>query len=115
MLAGLMLAVALLWLPLYSAQSIVGLTVAWAMLSAIGPSVQSLLFTIVSLNIPAERRGSVLSMIYLPLNLAFIIGPFTASFVARNLEVRDVFLVSTALAFVALMIFVVNVGRTHEK
>jgi DHA1 family multidrug resistance protein-like MFS transporter len=115
MLAGLMLAVALLWLPLYAAQSIVGLTVAWAMLSAIGPSVQSLLFTIVSLNIPAERRGSVLSMIYLPLNLAFIVGPFTASFVARNLEVRDVFLVSAALGLVALMIFVVNVGRTHEK
>jgi len=73
------------------------------------------MIAIISLNIPAEKRGSILSMIYLPMNLAFVVGPFTASIVARNLEVRDVFLVSAAWSFIALMIFAANVGRTREK
>jgi MFS family permease len=54
-------------------------------------------------------------MIYLPMNLAFVIGPFTASFVARSLQVRDVFLVSAAWSFLALLIFATNVRRTREK
>jgi hypothetical protein len=54
-------------------------------------------------------------MIYLPMNLAFVVGHFTASFVARNGEVRDVFLVSTAWSFIALLIFAANTGRTREK
>ena len=54
-------------------------------------------------------------MIYLPMNLAFIVGPFAASLIARSLQVRDLFLVSAALAFAALIIFLGNVGRTREK
>jgi hypothetical protein len=54
-------------------------------------------------------------MIYLPMSLAFVVGPFTAFFVARNGEVRDVFLVSAAWSFVALLIFAANAGRTREK
>jgi hypothetical protein len=54
-------------------------------------------------------------MIYLPMNLAFVVGPFTASLVARNGQVRDVFLVSAAWSFVALLIFAANAGRTREK
>ncbi len=103
---------ALLWLPLYAAQNLAGIALVWALFNLVSPSVSSLLFTIISLNVPANQRGSVLSMIYLPMNLAFIVGPFAASFVARNL-VRDVFLVSAGLAFLALMIFVANVGHTR--
>ena len=114
LLAILMLAVSVLWLPMFAAQDIFGLTIGWVLLNGVSPSVASLMFTIISLNVPAEKRGSVLSMIYLPMNLAFIIGPFMASFVASGLEVRDVFLVSAALALLALLIFVVNVGRTRE-
>jgi MFS family permease len=86
----------------------------WVVLNAVSPSVSSLMYTIISLNVAAEKRGSVLSMIYLPMNLAFIIGPFGASLIARWLEVRDVFLVSAGLALLALVIFVANVGRTRE-
>jgi MFS family permease len=70
------------------------------------------MFTIISLNVPAEKRGSVLSMIYLPMNLAFVVGPITASFVAQ-VQVRNVFLVSAALSLLALLIFVVSINRTR--
>jgi predicted MFS family arabinose efflux permease len=115
LLVFLMLGVALLWLPLFAAQGVVDLALGWAVLSIFNPSVSSLMFTIISLNVPADKRGSVLSMIYLPLNVAFIVGPLMASLVARNWEVRDVFLVSAALAFTALVIFVANVGRTRGR
>ncbi len=112
LLVVLMLAVTILWLPMYAAQSILGVTLVWAAFNAFSPSVSSLMFTIISLNVPAEKRGSVLSMIYLPMNLAFVVGPITASFVAQ-VEVRDVFLVSAALSLLALLIFVMSINRTR--
>jgi DHA1 family multidrug resistance protein-like MFS transporter len=115
LLIGLMAAAMVLWLPIYAVQDITGLAAAWALFSAISPSVTSLMITIISLNIETEKRGAVLSMIYLPLNVAFVIAPFSASFVARNLEVRDVFLVSSVLAFLALLIFTLNLGRTRGE
>jgi MFS family permease len=114
LLVLLMLAVALLWLPLFTASSIVELSAAWALLASVNPSVSSLMFAIISLNIPAEKRGAVLSMIYLPLNVAFIVGPLSASFVARSFAVHDVFLVSAALSALSLGILVANLGRTRR-
>lgn len=115
LLVGLMASAMFLWLPIYAAQDIVGLSIGWALFNAISPAVTSLMITIISLNIATERRGAVLSMIYLPLNLAFVVAPFSASFVARNLEVRDVFLVSSGLAFLALLIFTLNLARTRGE
>ncbi len=115
LLAFLMLTVIVLWLPMFAAQGIVDLTIWWVLLNGVSPSVTSLMFTIISLNIPTEKRGSVLSMVYLPMNLAFIVGPFFASFVASSFQVRDVFLVSAALSLLALLIFVINLGRTREQ
>jgi len=111
LLAGLMLFAPLLWLPMFWAQELPLLTLGWVLLGAVSPSSNSLMYTIISLNVTAEKRGSVLSMIYLPLNLAFIVAPFSASFVARAWEVRDVFLVSTALALGALVMFVGSAKR----
>jgi len=115
LLAFLMFAAGILWLPMFAAQSMTALVIAWAIFAVVNPSVSSLMIAIISLNIPAEKRGSILSMIYLPMNLAFVVGPFTASWFARNGEVRDVFLVSAVLSFIALLIFAANVGRTREK
>jgi MFS family permease len=115
LLMALMAAATVLWLPIYAMQDIAGLAAGWALFNAISPAVTSLMITIISLNIMTERRGAVLSMIYLPLNVAFVIAPLSASFVARNLEVRDVFLVSSVLAFLALLIFTLNLGRTRGE
>ncbi len=114
LLALLMSAVVILWLPMFAAQDIFALTIGWVLLNGVSPSVSSLMYTIISLNVPAEKRGSILSMIYLPMNLAFVVGPFTASFVARSLEVRDVFLVSAGFSLIAFVIFVTTVRRTRE-
>jgi predicted MFS family arabinose efflux permease len=115
LLMALMAAAMFLWLPIYAAQDTGSLAIGWALFNAISPAVTSLMITIISLNIATERRGAVLSMIYLPLNLAFVVAPFSASFVARNLEVRDVFLVSSGLAFLALLIFTLNLARTRGE
>lgn len=114
LVALLMFVTAIFWVPMFFAQSFVELTVVWAFFSFVNPSIASLLIAIVSLNTPEEKRGSVLSMIYLPLNVAFILAPFTASFVASGLEVRDVFLVSSVLSLLALLIFLGNIGRTRS-
>lgn len=108
LLVRLMLGAPLLWLPLFFAQEMTLLTVGWVLLSLVSPSINSLMYTIISLNVPIEKRGSILSMIYLPLNLAFIVAPFSASFVARSWEVRDVFLTSAILAAVAWLLVVVS-------
>jgi MFS family permease len=73
------------------------------------------MFTIISLNVSADKRGSILSMIYLPMNLAFIVGPLLASFVATEWEVRDVFVVSAAVSFLTLLIFAGSVNRTRPQ
>jgi predicted MFS family arabinose efflux permease len=54
-------------------------------------------------------------MIYMPLNVAFVVGPFAASYVATRYEVQDVFLVSAALSLLALLVFVANLGHTREE
>ncbi|MCX7841097.1 MAG: MFS transporter, partial [Anaerolineae bacterium] len=112
LLIGLMMIAPCLWLPLFLAQEMTLLTLGWVLLGAVNPSINSLMYTIISLNVSSDKRGSVLSMIYLPLNLAFIVAPFSASFVARALEVRDVFVFSAGLAFLALVIFVASVRNT---
>ncbi|MCL4395351.1 MAG: MFS transporter, partial [Chloroflexi bacterium] len=115
LLAVLILGVTVLWLPMFAAQDLVGLAAGWVLLNAISPSVSSLMFTIISLNVSADKRGSILSMIYLPMNLAFIVGPFFASFVATGLEVRDVFLVSAALSLLTLLLFAGSINRTRPQ
>ncbi len=115
LLAGLLLAVGVLWLPLYAAGDIFGLTAVWAVFNLANPSVGSLMFAIVSLNVPADKRGSVLSMIYLPMNVAFVVAPVAASLVATNLQVRDVFVVSAAGTLAALLIFVLTLERTRAR
>lgn len=114
LLLHLMALAPLLWIPLFFAQEMTLLTMGWVLLSAVNPSINSLMYTIISLNVPIEKRGSILSMIYLPLNLAFIVAPFSASFVARSYEVRDVFLISALLAFAALAIFAPSMRGKRE-
>jgi len=111
LLTALMATMPVLWLPLYFAPDIRTLTIGWALLNAISPSIGSLMFTIISLSVPAETRGSILSMIYLPMNLAFIVGPFCASLIARSTNVRAVFLASAVLSLIALLVVMANHRR----
>jgi MFS transporter, DHA1 family, multidrug resistance protein len=111
--AIVMLLATIIWLPIFLARGINEFTIGWAAMSLISPSIMSLLISIVSLNIPSEKRGAVLSMIYLPLNMAFIVGPFFAAFVATGLGVAYVFVASALLSLLALLVFVWRVNRTR--
>jgi MFS transporter, DHA1 family, multidrug resistance protein len=114
LLVILILAVTILWLPIFAAQDIVALTVGWVLLNAVSSSVASLMITIISVNVPESKRGSILSMIYLPMNFAFIVGPFIAGFVASGIGVRYVFLVSSGLALLSLLILLTSLERTRK-
>ncbi len=115
LLGALMLASIVFWLPLYGASNLEGITLSWAAIGAITPSVSSLMFTILSLNVSPDKRGTILSMIFLPMNIAFVVAPFAASMVASSLQVRDVFLVSSAVSAFALLIFFANVTRMQGR
>jgi len=105
LLTGLLLSTSILWLPMYWAQNLTILTMGWVLLNLVHPSAAGMMFTIVSLNVPSEKRGSILSMVYLPMNFAFILGPLLASRVARSYEVRAIFLTSAAVACAAWILF----------
>lgn len=114
LVALVMLATAMLWLPIFFARGINEFALWWAALSLVNPSITSLLITIVSMNISSEKRGAVLSMIYLPLNVAFVVGPFFAAFVASGPGVPFVFLGSAILSLLAFIVFAVSVNRTRQ-
>ncbi|MGE5139366.1 MAG: MFS transporter [Rudaea sp.] len=88
---------AILYLPLYWAADLVGFTLGLFFLNAAGPAVNSLTFAIIGLETPRERRGAVMSMIYMPLNAAILIAPSLA--ILLTTEIRQVFVWSSGLAF----------------
>ncbi len=112
LLSWLLLATALLYLPLYAADSLLRITAGWVLLSLVNPSIASMIFTIISLNVPQEKRGSILSLVYLPMNFAFIVGPLFGSWMARLFEVRAVFLASALTAVAAWGLFAVYMRRS---
>ncbi len=96
---------ALLFIPLYWAQDVVRFTIALFLLYGASPAINSLAFATVGLETPADKRGSVLSMIYMPLNAAILIAPSLSAFVTT--EIRQVFIGSalfTGFAFLLLVI-----------
>ncbi len=103
---------ALAYLPLYFVNHVTQFTVFYFMLSTVSPAVNSLTFAAIGTNTPPERRNSVMSMIFMPLNAAIIIAPALASVATQ--EVRQVFLYSAGfgLAAFALLLLTRRVGSS---
>lgn len=91
---------ALAYLPLYFANSVIQFTIFYFVLSGFSPAVNSLTFATISLETPPDRRNSVMSMIFMPLNAAILFAPAVAGIAAH--QVRDVFLFSAVIGFIAL-------------
>jgi MFS transporter, DHA1 family, multidrug resistance protein len=102
---------ALAYVPLYFVSNVAQFTLFYFVLSAFSPAVNSLTFAAISLETPPERRNSVLSMIFMPLNAAIIVAPALASVATQ--EVRHVFLYSTVfgIAAFALLLLTRHVGK----
>ena len=72
--AGAILEVALWPLPAF-AWSIASLGIAWAFLNSFLAGVFSVSFAVLSLTVPKEARGRVMSYAYLPLSVGLVLGP----------------------------------------
>lgn len=101
---------AVLYVPLYFATDITQFTARLFLLYAVNPAVNSLTFATIGLETPPEKRSSVMSMIFMPLNAAILFAPTLAVVISR--EIRDVFVWSALFTFGALVMFlVVHRGR----
>lgn len=101
---------AVLYVPLYFATDVTQFTARLFLLYAVNPAVNSLTFATIGLETPPEKRSSVMSMIFMPLNAAILFAPTLAVVITR--EIRDVFVWSALFTFGALVMFlVVHRGR----
>lgn len=103
---------ALLYIPLYFASNVVQFTFQYFLLASVSPAINSLTFALIGLETPADKRNYVMSMIYLPLNTAILIGPLLASFLTS--EVRQVFIGSSAFVFAAF-VFLLFMNRWSQQ
>lgn len=103
------------YVPLYFADNITQFTVLYFVLSAFSPAINSLTYATIGLATPPERRNAVMSMLYMPMNAAIVIAPTLATFLTS--EVRQVFLVSAVLLFIAFGILLLTrgVGRAASE
>lgn len=103
---------ALAYIPLYFASSVVQFTIGYFVLSAFSPAINGLTFATIGLQTPVERRNAVMSMLYMPLNAAIVVAPSISSLLAS--EVRQVFLFSALVVFVAFGLLLVTRGIRGE-
>lgn len=106
---------AIAYIPLYFTTTIAQFTLFYFLLSAVSPAVNSLTFAAIGLECPPEKRNSVMSMIFMPLNAAIIVAPALASVATR--EVRDVFIYSAVFGFIGFFMLVLtrNIKVMHAS
>jgi MFS family permease len=72
------------------APNLVSFAIAWALVSGVATSAYALSFNALANSVTAEMRGRVMALAYVPVNLAFIVGPAIGSVVA-SISVPAVF------------------------
>lgn len=94
----------LAYLPLFFASDVTQFTIGYFVLSCFSPAINGLTFATIGLQAPAEKRNAVMSMLYMPLHAAIVLGPTLASVLTT--QVRQVFLLSSAAVFGAFLFLV---------
>lgn len=92
----------LLWPLPALAGTVVSFALAWAVLNGVLSAVFSISFAVLSASTPESIRGRVMSFAYLPVNIAFVVGPLLASFVVDRLGVMAVFPLAAILTLIAI-------------
>lgn len=100
------------YVPLFFASSISEFTLCYFVLSSFSPAINSLTFATVGIETPPDRRNSVMSMLYMPLNAAIVVAPTLSSLLTT--EVRQAFLFSAALVFSALGLLIATRGMVKK-
>jgi len=103
---------ALLFTPLAPTVLLLALTV--MAFTACNGSVGAMVFSLLSTEVPPERRSATLNLVYLPLYAAGIIGPTVGGIVAPVMGPAGPFVLGASVFFVAAVVVGLRVRRVRE-
>jgi DHA1 family multidrug resistance protein-like MFS transporter len=98
------------------APDLVSFAVAWALVSGVAVGAYALSFNALANSVATEVRGRVMALAYVPVNLAFIVGPAIGSVVA-SANLFAVFPVASAVCLtgLALLVTASRLGTTEIR
>jgi len=82
--------------------------------TACNGSVGAMVFSLLSTEVPPERRSATLNLVYLPLYAAGIIGPTVGGIVAPVMGPAGPFVLGASVFFVAAVVVGLRVRRVRE-
>jgi MFS family permease len=94
------------------AEAVPGLAVLAVGLAASTATVSAMVFSLLAVEVPAERRSTTLNLVYLPLYAAGIVGPVLGAAVAAVVGVEGPFLLGSVV-FIAGAV-AIGLGRPHR-
>ena len=97
------------------AGSVPGLAVGYAVIAGCSAATSAMIFGLLALEVPAERRSATLNLVYLPLYLAGIVGPAVGSVVAGAGVSAVFFLGAIEMAIGAIAVLVGIRRRTATR
>jgi DHA1 family multidrug resistance protein-like MFS transporter len=103
---------ALLFTPLAPTVALLALTV--LAFTACNGSVGAMVFSLLSTEVPPERRSATLNLVYLPLYAAGIIGPIVGGIVAPVTGPGGPFVLGASVFLVAAAVVVLRVRRVRQ-
>jgi DHA1 family multidrug resistance protein-like MFS transporter len=92
------------------AASVPGLATGYAVIAGCSAATSAMIFGLLAIEVPAERRSATLNLVYLPLYLAGIVGPAVGSVVA-GIGVGAVFVVGAIELAVGAIAVVLGIRR----
>ncbi len=103
---------ALLFTPLAPTVALLALTV--LTFTACNGSVGAMVFSLLSTEVPPERRSATLNLVYLPLYAAGIIGPIVGGLVAPVTGPAGPFVLGASVFLIAALVVVFRVKRVRQ-
>jgi MFS family permease len=94
---------------------VVSFGIAWAILNGVLSSVFAISFVVMAATAPEQARGRVMSFAYLPVNMAFIVGPALAALVVNQYGVFSIFPLSAVFTLISIGLLVVAVRQPAEE
>jgi MFS family permease len=96
------------------AAAVPGLALLAVGLAAATATVSAMVFSLLAIEVPAERRSTTLNLVYLPLYAAGIIGPALGAAVAAATGVNGPFLVGSAVFLAGAIAIAVRPSRSRS-
>jgi AAHS family 4-hydroxybenzoate transporter-like MFS transporter len=78
-------------------------------------TVSAMVFGLLALDVPAERRSATLNLVYLPLYAAGIVGPAVGAGVVVATGLSGPFVVAAAIFIIGAIVIAVRPSRDHVR